>query len=257
MLPLKDKWIVVTRPKHQAENLRLQLEAAGARVLLFPLQEIKQPDNILMVKKQLSKIIDYDLAIFISPNAVEYTLKSIDSNILGALKVAAIGKKTKALLEAKEIAVDFYPKAIANSEAFLAMPELLTFCKEKKIVILRGNGGRDLIRDTLREASNSVDYIEVYKRDRPYQNLNILSEHYYRNELDIILISSVNGLEHLFQTVSENGWLSEVTLLLGSKRIKEQAFALKEHLGELFFTQDPSDEAVYMQLLEWAKMDNQ
>lgn len=257
MLPLKDKWIVVTRPKHQAENLRLKLEAAGARVLLFPLQEIKQPDNVLMVQEQLSRIASYDLAIFISPNAVEYTFKSIDTNILGTLKVAAIGKKTKALLEAKGITVDFYPKGIANSETFLAMPELLNFCKNKKIVILRGNGGRDLIRNTLQQESSSVDYIEVYKRNRPYQDLSVLSEHYYRNELDIILISSGNGLENLFQTVSDNAWLTEITLLLGSKRIKEQAFALKEHLGELFFTQDPNDEAAYMKLLEWAKMDSQ
>lgn len=248
---------MVTRPKHQAENLKLKLEAAGARVLLFPLQEIKQPDDLLVVQEQLSKIANYDLAIFISPNAVEYTFKSIDTNALGALKVAAIGKKTKALLEAKGITVDFYPKGIANSEAFLAMPELLTFCKDRKIVILRGNGGRDLIRSTLQQESYSVDYIEVYKRGFPYQNLNILSEYYYRNELDIILISSGNGLENLFQTISDNAWLSEVTLLLGSKRIKEQAFALEEHIGELFFTQDPTDEAMYIQLLEWAKMDNQ
>ena len=256
MLPLKNKWIVVTRPKHQAGNLKLRLEAAGANVLLFPLQEIKRLDDQTELQKKLLNIPRYDLAIFISPNAVEYSFENVDVNLFRSLKIAAIGHKTKSLLEAKGMTVDYCPDGVSNSETFLLMPDMLEFANEKKVVILRGNGGRDVIRDTLLQSSNTVEYIEVYERSFPHKDLNLLAEHYYRNELDIILITSGKALESLFNYIYENSWLSEVSLLLGSQRIKELAFGLEEHYGELFYSEDPTDEAMFLQLLEWAKMGN-
>lgn len=256
MRPLNDKWVVITRPEHQAENLRLKLECAGANVLLFPLQEIKQLENQKGLQEKLSTITCYDLAIFISPNAVEHTLKKVDAVLFGSLKVAAIGGKTKKALEGKGIKVDFCPDGVSNSESFLLMPDMLEFADKKNIVILRGKGGRDLIRDTLLQSSRSVDYIEVYERCFPHENIQVLAEHYYQNKLDIILVTSGHGLSNLFQFVYENSWLSEVALMLGSKRMKEQALSLEEHYGELFYSVDPTDEAMFLQLLEWVKTDN-
>jgi len=253
MLPLKDKWIVVTRPKDQAKNLKHKLESAGANVILFPLQEITPPDNLALIKKQLLRLDDYDLAIFISANAVKYTFEYINIDELSSLKIAAIGKKTRHSLDNHGITVNYYPDGISNSEALLSMPDMLEFTKGKKVVILRGNGGRELIRDTLLERAKTVDYIEVYKREFPHTDLTLLNEYHHRNELDIILISSGQSLTNLFHFSANNTWLKKVSLLLGSHRIKQQASELTENLGELLSTQDPSDDAVFERLLEWGK----
>jgi len=252
MQPLKDKWIVITRPEHQAHHLQEMLEAAGAKVILFPLLEIKPVDGIALMQQKLSQLADYDLAVFISPNAVEYTLNNIDPKLLGSLKIAAIGKKTKALLDSKGIHVDFYPEGVSNSETFLALPELINFSKNKKIVILRGNGGRELIRKTLEKSAKAVSYINVYQRQCPHNDLKLLSNHHDKNELDILLISSGTSLDNLFIYQADNPWLNKTCFLVGSQRLKHKLANIPRFQGEIRVTQDPSDKVVYEQLLEWA-----
>lgn len=252
MLPLENKWIVVTRPKHQADNLRKKLEAAGAHVILFPLLEIRAPDNQSFVQQQLSELDSYDLVIFVSPNAVVQTLKRVSSAAFGSSKIAAIGKKTTKLLEEHGLNVNFSPKEIFNSEALLAVPGMRGFTSGSKVVILRADGGRDFLKDSLQKNGAHVDYVNVYKKYCPQNDLQLLAEHFNRNELDVILISSGNSLEYLFGFQSENTWLNEVSLLVGSERIKKQLADLTDYQGKLLSTQDPSDETFFQQLLKWA-----
>lgn len=257
MLPLKDKWIVITRPKHQADTLRKKLEIAGAHTILFPLLEINQVKNQALVEQQLSKLGNYDLAIFISPNAVRYTLKKVSTSTFDSLKVAAIGKKTASLLKQHGIQVDYTPKEVSNSETLLAMSQIKTFSTGKNIVILRGNTGRELLKNTLVKQGANVDYITVYTRHCPQKDLKLLTKHFNHNELDIILISSGNSLANLFSLQAENSWLNNVSLLLGSERIKQQVLKIANYHGELLSTEDPNDEKVYQQLLNWGRLKNE
>ncbi len=253
MLPLANKWIVVTRPVHQAANITGKLEVAGANVILFPLINIESVDDLPLVRQQLARLSNYDLAVFISPNAVEYTLRELDVCVFRNIKVAAIGKKTKALLEAEGIKVDFSPDEISNSEEFLLIASLLDFVVGKKVVVLRGNGGRELIRNELIKIAQKVDYIDVYKRVFPHKNLQLLKKKFSQGELDIILVTSGNGLKNLFSFNDNNEWLNDVSLLLGSDRIKQQVYNIPDYQGDSFFSQDPSDNAVFDELLKWAK----
>ncbi len=249
-LPLKDKWIVITRPKHQANQLRLKLEALGANIILFPLLEIIPSDNISLAQKQLAQIEQYELVIFTSANAVNYSLKWLNKKSLKNLKVAAIGKKTAKLLKHNGIQVDYFPSDYFNSEALLAMPAIQSYKTGNTAAIIRGQNGRDFLRQKLIKQGVKVDYIDVYKRILPQQDINRLSQQHKNNQLDLILITSGSMLHNLFEFLPNNQWLNNISLLVGSERIKA---LLLDHYpdfqGNLFVTQDPSDEAIYQQLL--------
>lgn len=252
--PLKDKWIVITRPSHQAEPLRQKLEAAGANVILFPLLDIVAPDNIAQMQQQLTQIQNNDLLIFTSANAVNYSLKWLKQSDLQHLKVAAIGKKTAKLLKYKGIHVDYFPSQKFNSEALLAMSEIQSYGKGKRATIIRGQNGRDYLRERLEEQGVDVEYIDVYKRILPQQNIQLLREHNSNNQLDLILITSGSILQNLFKFLPENDWLSKTRILLGSERIGAIMTDQYPHYqGELLITADPSDETFYHKLIAWAK----
>lgn len=258
--PLKDKWIVVTRPEHQAGQLCKDLKKAGAEVILFPLIEIIPPEDLALARQQLSHVTDYDLIIFISPNAVKECLKWVDATTLQNINVASVGAKTTATLLKHGIQVTISPQKNYNSEALLALPEvqklgLTAQGKPHKIAILRGEGGREFLKNTLEKQGCVVDYIELYKRSCPQQSLQQLTEKAQSNQLDMILITSGSSIEHLFalQAQTNNDWLTSAPLLVGSERIKQQVLKSTSHHGTLLSTQNPSDESLFGRLLEWSK----
>lgn len=251
-LPLKDKWIVITRPKHQAVNLKKILEEAGAKVILFPLIEIGEPDNSSSVIENLKHVANNDLAIFVSPNAVEKTFDKVAPKAFSTIKIAAIGRKTASTLNSYGVDVDFLPTKTFNSEALLKVPEFRSFSKGKRIVIIRGDGGRECLKSSLLALGSSVDYINVYQRFCPQVDLLQLSKHYRNNEIDMMLISSGSGLESLYAFYSNNYWLDDVNLLVGSPRIKNLVIRNTDHAESILVAEDPSDNEFYRKLLNWS-----
>ncbi len=253
-MTLKDKWIVITRPAHQAENLQLKLETAGAHAILFPLIEIAPPDDLELVKKQLDNLQSYDLVIFVSANAVEQMFNFIEPAQLASLKVATTGKKTALALENVGVKTDFFPTETFNSEALLALPDFKSFCDDKNIAIIRGEGGRDLLRDELLQIATSVDYINSYQRVCPQKELDLLEQHAKQGELDTVLLTSGTSVINFFAlvTASKNAsWINNVTLLLGSPRMQKKI--PDSFQGKLAIAEDPSDETLYNKLAELSK----
>ncbi|NIQ15763.1 MAG: uroporphyrinogen-III synthase, partial [Candidatus Dadabacteria bacterium] len=56
----------------------------------------------------------------------------------------------------------------------------------KKILIFRGQGGRELLADSLRERGAEVEYIEVYKRHCPQYDQSKLDEVWSNSGPEII-----------------------------------------------------------------------
>lgn len=250
-MSLKDKWVVITRPAHQTENLQLKLEVAGADTILFPLIEIAPPNDLALVKKQLNNFQSYDLVIFVSANAVEQTFKYIELTKFESVKVATTGKKTASALKNAGVKTDFFPTEIFNSEALLAMPDFKSFCEDKNIAIIRGEGGRNLLRDELLQIANSVDYINTYQRICPQKTLNLLEQHAKQGELDVVLLTSGTSVKNFFAlaTATKNpNWIDDVTLLLGSPRMQKKI--PDSFQGTLAIAEDPSDETLFKKLTE-------
>lgn len=243
---MQPKHILVTRPQHQADALIARLTACGAIPHAFPLLEIiDQRLDIASLQNNLQDGFDY--LIFVSPNAVAYGLLALPSHWLLQAKIAAIGKKTAKALQTQGIDVDLYPEQGFDSEHFLAMPKMqqLQGCK---VLIIRGVGGRELLADTLRSRGATVAYAEVYARRCPRFDVSLLKNQWMAEQLDIIIISSIESLQNLYQQShrqlgAEEGWHYQPDLLLGSKRMLKKALEMG-HQGSLHLAANPSDEAV-------------
>ena len=72
--PLAGRGIVVTRPAHQAAALAELIRVAGGQPILFPVLEILDTENLQPLLEVVGRLEDYQLAIFISPNAVVRTM---------------------------------------------------------------------------------------------------------------------------------------------------------------------------------------
>jgi uroporphyrinogen-III synthase len=257
LMALKDKWVVITRPAHQTKNLQSKLKAVGANIILLPLIEIVPPSDLALLKKQLDNLVNYDLVIFVSANAVEQTFNNINNinkkllEKFGSIKVATTGKKTASVLEQLGVNVDFCPTEIFNSEALLAMPDFKSFCKGKSIAIIRGGNGRDLLYEQLKLAGATVDYINTYQRICPQKSLGLLAQQAKKGELDTVLLTSGTSVKNFFGLLSvtkEISWVNNIKLLLGSPRMQKEI--PESFQGKLAIAEDPSDETLFKKLIK-------
>jgi uroporphyrinogen-III synthase len=258
--PLAGLVVMVTRPAHQAENLCRLLSQAGATPLVFPVLEILDPVDPSALNPLIERLDDFDWAIFISPNAVEKAVNLIHArrDLPGTLKLATIGKgSAKALQKMIHRPPDLCPKDQFNSEALLAMPELQDV-RGQRIVIFRGDGGREYLADTLRARGAQVEYANTYRRARPNADTDQLQRQWARDGIDVITISSGDGLRNLFDMVGNlaQNWLRQTQLVV----VNERLVGLVNELG---FARPPlvaneaSDEAIVDAICRWRKTKNQ
>ncbi|GBE08153.1 uroporphyrinogen-III synthase [bacterium BMS3Bbin11] len=202
--PLQNCTLVVTRPIGQANKLIDILENAGATVVHFPvikITAIPEQERLLELAKQLNM---YDIAIFISRNAAIYgTALLQQAGWPQNTQIAAIGNGTAQQLRTLGYSTNIVSSTTANSEGLLAEPAMHSV-KGKRILIIRGNGGRGKLAETLCLRGAQIDYFECYERSRPQANTKILSRLWDRNSLNGIILTSAEGLKNLYQMVNKN-----------------------------------------------------
>jgi uroporphyrinogen-III synthase len=227
--PLAGKVIVVTRPRAQCPSLVSAIEAAGGEALIFPLLEISAADDPAPLAAVLPRLATYQLAIFISPNAVDYAMPSIlEAGAWPAsLTPAAVGPGTVKALLAHGITGCIAPSERFDSEALLALPQFLTV-NGKKVVIFRGDGGRELLADTLRERGAEVDCITCYRRSGPSAGVAVLLDAWQAGRLDALAVSSSEALRYLLDLLDEKGraFLQKTPVFVPHARIAENARSL-------------------------------
>jgi uroporphyrinogen-III synthase len=229
--PLAGKTIVVTRPRAQAAPLAEAIAAAGGQALLFPLLEILPAPDATELQQAASRLGDYALAVFISPNAVEHAVPAIlaAGSWPAALQPAAVGPGTVKALAERGVAGCLVPRERFDSEALLELPELAAAqLKGKRVAIFRGDGGRELLADTLRQRGALVDCITCYRRTGPAAGDGELLAAWRANRLDGLTVSSSEGLRHLFDLLDDEGrrFLQNTPLFVPHARIAENARAL-------------------------------
>ena len=225
--PLAGRTIVVTRPRAQAEALAAAIAAAGGEPFLFPLLEISPVADTATLERALERIADYRIAIFISPNAVDYSVPLLLERGPWPphLQPAAVGQGTVRALAALGVPGAIAPTERFDSEALLELPALqpAQVCGQR-VAIFRGDGGRELLADTLRERGASVDCIPCYTRSAPLVGAAPLLE----RRVDALTVSSSEGLRYLHDMLDDDGraWLAETPVFVPHARIAENAAAL-------------------------------
>jgi uroporphyrinogen-III synthase len=156
--PLAGHGILVTRPSQQADELARAIEAAGGRPVHFPLLEIV-PRDAAAIERDEKSLPRPDIVIYISTNAVRF---GSDWQPDGA-PIAAVGPATRAELLARGFTDIICDSGGFDSEKLLAH-EAMANVAGKNIRIIRGQDGRELLGETLRDRGAMIDYLAVYER---------------------------------------------------------------------------------------------
>lgn len=248
---LAGRHIVVTRPAGQAAHLAEALAELGAQPVLFPVLAIEDLDDTTPLLDAAIRLDQYDWAMFVSPNAVDKAL----AVILAArrwpesVRVATVGKSSEQALARHGIRDVVAPQERFDSEALLALPEFADVAG-KRVVIFRGDGGRDLFGDTLKARGAEVDYITCYRRGMPAADPAPLLKLWSEGRLDALTVTSSEGLRNLCDMVGKlgQGWLKRTPTFVPHARIAAQARALGLH--EVIET-GPADAGLLAGLLEY------
>ena len=204
--PLAGRGIVITRPAHQTGSLAEWVTAAGGRVILFPVIEIVDPLDFAPFNAVIDRLQEFDLAIFISPNAVNKAMHFISARraLPLGLRVAAVGRASVNALRARGVADVIGPVESFDSETLLALPELRDVAG-KRVVVFRGVGGRELLGDTLIARGAHVAYAECYRRIRPLLDPAPLLGAWARGEVNAVVITSSEGLSNFLEMIGKAG----------------------------------------------------
>ncbi len=254
-LPLQDLWVVVTRPANQAIGLVAAIQEKGGHAIKWPalrIEPIKESDQ---TRQHISALRIYDHIIFISVNAVNHGLRAIADHELDLkdMSVFAVGKTTAKALEDAGIENVHIPE-IASSEGLLAMP---AFSNDavlgKRYLIFRGIGGNEKLAEGLNQrGAEAVDYAEVYQRQSANSDPVILESHWQRKQLDLILVTSVAGLDNLFAILgtANKKQLCSTPLLTVSDRVAEYAHKIG-FTQEVLIANSARDEDIVTTMQSW------
>ena len=215
MIPL------VVRPAAQANQLVQMLRQLGHAPLCCPLLETRPGCDLPHLGDMLREA---DLVIAVSMHAVHFahhfllqtgqTWPHIDYFAVGQASADAFA----------EAGIQALCPADPRSEGLLALPALQGV-SGRRVLILRGNDGRDLIARTLASRGALVHYCATYERHYPELDGDALTRHWQAAGLDSLLITSGELLQRLLALVPgpQRPWLYDRLLVVPSPRVAEMA----------------------------------
>lgn len=163
--------VVVTRPQRQAGPFIASATRSGARCIALPAVEIETLKLGAADRERLAPDA-HDWAIYTSANAVEASLAQMPAP--ERCRVAAVGRATARALESQGIVVHALPDGRSDSEGLLALPVFANLDRQR-ILILRGVGGRELLREQLQARGAVVNVAEVYRREAAHADPGTLA----------------------------------------------------------------------------------
>jgi uroporphyrinogen-III synthase len=218
--------VAVTRPTAQAKKLTQLIQNASGTVIPFPLIEISPLTDYTQFESVIVNITEYDWAIFISSNAVQNGMPRIlKQGIPKHLKFAAIGPVTAKKLNGFGVDKILIPESHFDSESLLSLPEMQKM-QSKKVMIVRGTGGPDVLANTLTSRGATIAFAECYQRVNPQTNCDVLEQAYARRQLHAIIVTSSEAMRHLLNLAGNKDWLKKIPILVNHPRIAVQPLKL-------------------------------
>jgi uroporphyrinogen-III synthase len=190
--------VLVTRPAAQAEGLMRRIREAGGKPVPFPTLEI---EPVAPAPAQVEELARSGIVIFVSRNAVVHgypILRAVDD---ARRRIIAVGQATRRALEDMGCQDVYTPAGNrGSSEELLASPALQDVAG-RAVCIVRGPGGRELMKEQLTSRGARVSYLECYRRRRPVETdtgilVRTLED---RHGALVVSITSITGLAHLLE----------------------------------------------------------
>ena len=222
------RWrLLLTRPAEESAALANELSGAGIFSSSLPLLAIQPLVLTDAQREPIAHLERYCAVIVVSKPAARLALALVSQYWpqSPAQKWFSVGAATAQILADYGLDVS-YPQCGDDSEALLAMPvfEQAIQGAEPKVLILRGEGGREMLASRLRGMGAQVDYLELYRRELPSYPASILPQRVQAERLNALVVSSGQGFEHLRQLAGD-AWprLARLPLFVPSPRVAEIA----------------------------------
>jgi uroporphyrinogen-III synthase len=271
---MSTKTIVVTRPSGQSrqliEILSKSIEHSGVakrslpEIVALPLLTIVPKTEDQLADHIATSLKDADLAIFVSPNAIECVMRLLERDWQAFSKkiipIGVMGGSSKLALQNHGIGQEqsptpvLIPKNIEKWDSEGLWQELQALgwdWSSKKIIVFKGEGGRDWLADTLTKAGAAVEAISTYTRipldlDNPAWHLI----HEMDFSKSLWLLTSSEAVRYLGQVVKDlfPQGLQSASALCPHHNIADAAEMIG--FGEVFTT-EPGDEALIKASLAW------
>nr|MBP6683708.1 uroporphyrinogen-III synthase [Halioglobus sp.] len=221
--------VLVTRPAGQGDELCAALEGAGFSVHSLPLLQLLPLAELDPVQRQ--RVLDLDHfshIIFVSGNAVRLGMAWIEAcwpQLPLGLHWYAVGEATAGELSAHGVSV-LSPATEMTSEGLLALPQLQAVAGQR-VLIVKGEGGRATLADSLGRRGARVEELACYRRIPPDLASGELAQKLSQWAIGVVLISSGEGLANLLALLSpaETTKFADITLLVPSPRVAQMARA--------------------------------
>lgn len=219
MPPLAELTVLVTRPEPRATQLCERVRQHGGEAIALPALQI-EPVPATPADAP-------DMVVFLSVHAVTHGIHLVQQR--PGLKVAAIGRATAAALAEAGLPAQIVPTTQFTSEALLAHPDLASDTPID-VLIVRGEGGRQVLPQTFADWGWNVTIREVYRRTRPVvaaQEIAAIEQRWAEEGIDAITLTSVETLQNLLTMLTPVGrsLLAAIALVAPSERILEAARA--------------------------------
>lgn len=251
--PLDGTVVLVTRPEQQADHLCALIEAAGGTALRLAVLAIAEPEQDELLRARLAGLKAYHLALFVSANAVHRGLPRVEAGggFPDTIRVAAVGQATARALAQHGRRVDLCPARDFSSEALLALAELQDL-HGHRVLIFRGQGGRELLAETLRARGAQVDYAEVYRRVPARPDCSALMRAWARGQMHVVVATSGEILRALYDLLEPHGQraLCQTALVVVSDRMLKLARELG-FSADVVVAERAADESIVDAVVRW------
>lgn len=215
--------ILLTRPEGQNQAMANKLAAKNIEYFISPLLSVQANAH---AKQAINKVSQADYWIFVSANAVKFAASLLDQSLPSQVTYFAVGHATwSALAELGVNAIRPCDKS-QDSEGLLEL-EQLDAVQNKKIIIVRGNGGRELLGQVLSNRGANVDYWQVYQRQCPALDGALLVKQWQNFGIDTLILPSRTQLDNLIQLIPKAlfPWLCDCHIIVTNESAQQHARA--------------------------------
>ncbi|HJV62829.1 MAG TPA: uroporphyrinogen-III synthase [Albitalea sp.] len=210
--------VIVTRPAVQAAAWVQSLAQRGIDAVALPLIDIVAPDDTEAVREAWHGLGQQQLVVFVSPNAAEQFFALRPESGHGAwpagVLAASVGPGTSECLKRHEVPPACIVEPAADSAQFDSEALWHELARRRAwqgaaVLIVRGDGGRDWLADTLRAQGASVRFVAAYRRAAARfegESLALVQAAIAQPAEHLWFFSSSEAIDHLAQAWPDVSW---------------------------------------------------
>ena len=240
---------LITRPAGKADKLLAALDDSGVGYLYQPLIATAQ---VNVTPHDVQQLQQADAIVFVSVSAVNSLQQQLDGAMLTA-PVFAVGQTTALALQ-RWLGKDVQVPEDQRSEGLLQLPQLQQLTG-KHIVVVRGNAGRELIKQGLTQRGAAVRYVQSYSRIPLPLDGAMLCQQWRQQGIRCVVATSNEILQRIFDLVpvAEHSWLCQLGWILVSPRARDSALTLGIAAPRIQLAQSANDDALLEAIQQFKK----